>query len=251
MAPSPARAANCGICGSTRAQHLRLGTQAALSLCPKCQAALSPLSEAEAARLATYVATHPVPTPPEKTVARVTTSSPTQVERQLTDPRVPAPETILVYKQLGYTSQEIADMFAISLAQTRRLITAGHRGTLADSARDYIAQQFIPKVLANIDAALQDDKSARLSVEIADKLGLLSESAASRPPSGDEVTETFESYRLSILKRRVTPAPASETLDATSVRTVSNEVPPADAEFSESGSTSGRLTDGAVDGPAN
>jgi hypothetical protein len=195
---------------------------------------------------------HPVPSPPEKSLARVVTLSPIAPKPviPLSDPRVPAPELVMVYKQLGYTSQEIADLFEISVSQTRRLLTAGNRETIADSARDYIAKQFVPKLLANIDAALNNDTSARLSLEIADKLGLLADSAASRPRGDESVTETFESYRLSILKRRtIANTPTSETVDATSVRDVSEADPPANESLSPSRSAEGRDSDGALAEP--
>lgn len=238
---SPEKPANCDICGVRARRAESAGT---VTLCGHCFTALSPLSQAELVRLDAYVSDHPVSLSPAPKHTRPTaTISP--VSEQLTS-HEPTPDTVLTFRKLGYKTEEIADLLQISRSQTRRLLTLANRGTLAETARDFIHTQFLPKVLANIDAALNADSSAEISLKLADKLGLLEPSATSSPPGGaDGETTTFETYRLSILKRRTThhPAePAPTTVDATSVIDVSDateEVAPGVALLGQGGSGEG------------
>lgn len=221
MGPSPAKAANCALCGV----HARRAESASpVRLCSKCARALLPLSPQEAVRLQVYAAKHPVAITAQPKRAPTVVIHP--VSEELLPPPPTTPETVLTFRKLGYSTDEIAALLQIPPSRARRLLTLANRGGLAETARDFIHTQFLPKLLKNIDKALDADEGAEISLKLADKLGLLEPSAPSGPPvEAEGETTTFETYRLSILKRRTTHHPAESTsavVDATSVIDVSD-----------------------------
>lgn len=113
------------------------------------------------------------------------------------DPRVPSPEQVKALQIAGLKTREIAEALSLSVDQTRRLLTAANRNSIADFARDYMAKTFVPKILANIELALDNDPRAELSLELMKNMGLSIESA---PPSGPQ-DETFEQFRMTLTKR--------------------------------------------------
>lgn len=137
------------------------------------------------------------------------------------DRRLPDVTTVMVFKKLGWSTQDIADYFAITKSQADTLVQATKRQTIAEAAKDFVHTQLLPKVLVSLDKALDSDPEGKLALQIADRVGIL------QGPQQETAEESgsFEEYRMTVLRRRTNAAPPKdESLDAASVIDVSHTI---------------------------
>jgi DNA-binding CsgD family transcriptional regulator len=109
----------------------------------------------------------------------------------------------------GKRSDEIAQTLGISLRKAQELLTDAKRSEIFTSARDFIGESLLPKVLQNLEALLdQGDKD--VTMKMAETMALIGAGGAKHiapwgappapTPGGPLVEETFEAFRLSVTR---------------------------------------------------
>jgi hypothetical protein len=166
-------------------------------LCDECG---RELEGASPEALAQYVASTRVS--PAAPATPPTTSSPTPASLTLSDPRIPAPEFVAALRQAGLSAQQIADELQISLSQAKELVKASQRSDLFEVTREWAARRFIPKILANLDRALDTDADGTFSLQVAKDMKIWDQpkTGATEPEMGEEV-DSFESWKISVTKK--------------------------------------------------
>lgn len=74
-----------------------------------------------------------------------------------------------------------------------------------------MAKTFVPKILANLELALDNDPSGELSLELMKNMGLSLEAAPPSEPA--QADETFEQFRMTVTKRYRTNEHNSAVID--------------------------------------
>jgi DNA-binding CsgD family transcriptional regulator len=114
----------------------------------------------------------------------------------------------------GKRSDEIAQTLGISLRKAQELLTDAKRSEIFTSARDFIGESLLPKVLQNLEALLdQGDKD--VTMKMAETMALIGAGGAKHiapwgapavPDPSTQINETFESFRLTVTRPAAQPA---------------------------------------------
>jgi hypothetical protein len=113
----------------------------------------------------------------------------------------------------GKRSDEIAQTLGISLRKAQELLTDAKRSEIFTSARDFIGESLLPKVLQNLEALLdQGDKD--VTMKMAETMALIGAGGAKHiapwgapavPDPSTQINETFESFRLTVTRPAAQP----------------------------------------------
>lgn len=215
---------NCSVCNKRIADG---------NLCEECARELDGVSS-EA--LEEYVTS--LSAPPAAPAAPPSVSAPAPTNTALSDPRLPAPEFAAALRNSGLTPQQIAAELQITVSTAKELVRQGQRSDLFNATREWAAQRFIPKILANLDRALNNDIDGTFSQQIAKDMGIWTDPKAgtSAPEVGPD--DSFESWKFEVTKKVKS---AARRQDGPVVAEFSDgEVVQAEPADAESGSPEGR-----------
>lgn len=122
----------------------------------------------------------------------------------------------------GLKRTEIAEALGVSVYKAKRLLSAAQRNGIIEFFRDYASERFVPKILANIEIALDHDETGEFSLELAKNMGLTVPRTQVEAPPVPEGSFTLEQYRERILLR-VSGSTAGRVIDLTPTDTAAVE----------------------------
>jgi hypothetical protein len=201
-------------------------------LCEECG---DELVDASPEALAEYIASTRVS--PAAPATSPSTSTPPPTSLSLTDPRIPAPEFVAALRQAGLTPIQIAEQLQVSVSTAKELVKQSQQTDLFEATRQWAAQRFIPKILANLDRALDADADGTFSLQVAKDMRIWEapKTGTNEPNMGED--DTFESWKIQVTKKTKNAARREDGPVVTRYR--DGEVIQADAADAESGSAEG------------
>jgi hypothetical protein len=144
---------------------------------------------------------------------------------------------VAALRQAGLTPIQIAEQLQVSVSTAKELVKQSQQTDLFEATRQWAAQRFIPKILANLDRALDADADGTFSLQVAKDMRIWEapKAGTNEPSMGED--DTFESWKIQVTKKTKNAARREDGPVVTRYR--DGEVIQADAADAESGSAEG------------